>query len=157
LPRGSCAQPSASPTAAPSTTSAAIEGEREGTFGDYSQWTGDAVVLYDDFDPQQRVARSAAEYATLWEPNFNALRSAGTGWSTDRRWSRPVIWLPPGWSSWPLRETLAGGVTRYLHHSFVGLEAGRGRLAHRTRALLHGRYSRRPGGFGRCGRRRMVT
>ena len=34
------------------------------------------MVLYDDFDPQHRVARSAAAYAAIWEPIFNTVRSA---------------------------------------------------------------------------------
>lgn len=36
----------------------------------------DGVVLYDDFDPRHRVARSAEEYAAIWEPAFRDLRLA---------------------------------------------------------------------------------
>lgn len=46
------------------------------TFEKYYDWTSDDVRLYDDFDPQHRVAHSAAEYGTFWEPGFNALKSA---------------------------------------------------------------------------------
>lgn len=38
--------------------------------------SGDGLHLYDSFDPQHRIARSAHEYAGFWEPRFNTLRSA---------------------------------------------------------------------------------
>ena len=44
--------------------------------GRYYDWENPDVVLYDDFDPQHRVARSAAAYAAIWEPIFNTVRSA---------------------------------------------------------------------------------
>jgi ketosteroid isomerase-like protein len=44
--------------------------------GHYYDWESPDVVLYDDFDPQHRVARSAAAYAAIWEPIFNTVRSA---------------------------------------------------------------------------------
>jgi ketosteroid isomerase-like protein len=34
------------------------------------------LLLYDDFDPQRRVARSADEYGAFWAPHFTRLRSA---------------------------------------------------------------------------------
>jgi ketosteroid isomerase-like protein len=40
----------------------------------YSQ--GQDLHLYDDYDPQHRVARTAAEYGGFWEGPFNRLRSA---------------------------------------------------------------------------------
>lgn len=44
--------------------------------GEFYDWEDPDVVLYDDFDPQHRVARSAAAYAAIWEPIFNSVRSA---------------------------------------------------------------------------------
>ena len=44
--------------------------------GEFYAWADRDVVLYDDFDPQHRVARSAAAYAAIWEPIFNTVRSA---------------------------------------------------------------------------------
>lgn len=46
------------------------------TFGDYYDHSFEAVILYDDFDPQHRVARHPSEYGAIWEPGFNGLRSA---------------------------------------------------------------------------------
>ncbi|MFY0580719.1 YybH family protein [Cystobacter fuscus] len=43
--------------------------------GKYYDFSAKDVVLYDDFDPQKRVAHSAEEYGTFWEPSFSALRS----------------------------------------------------------------------------------
>jgi ketosteroid isomerase-like protein len=43
--------------------------------GKYYDFSAHDVVLYDDFDPQKRVAHSAEEYGTFWEPSFSALRS----------------------------------------------------------------------------------
>src|SRR3954465_13579472 len=37
---------------------------------DLYDFDGSDVVLYDDFDPERRVARSADEYAAIWEPVF---------------------------------------------------------------------------------------
>lgn len=45
-------------------------------FGKYYDWDGQDVHLYDDFEPQRRVARSAAEYGTFWAAPFSALKSA---------------------------------------------------------------------------------
>lgn len=45
------------------------------TFGPYYEWDSAGVILYDDFDPEHRVARSATEYGAIWEPNFHALRT----------------------------------------------------------------------------------
>ena len=44
--------------------------------GHFYDWESPDVVLYDDFDPQHRVARSAAAYGAIWEPIFNIVRSA---------------------------------------------------------------------------------
>ena len=44
--------------------------------GHFYDWESPDVVLYDDFDPQHRVARSAAAYGAIWEPIFNTVRSA---------------------------------------------------------------------------------
>lgn len=46
------------------------------TFDRFYDWTFDNVILYDDFDPQHRVAWNAVEYGDIWEPNFELLRSA---------------------------------------------------------------------------------
>jgi ketosteroid isomerase-like protein len=45
-------------------------------FGTFYDWGGQDVHLYDDFDPQRRVARSAQTYGTFWAPPFTDLRSA---------------------------------------------------------------------------------
>ncbi len=47
--------------------------------GAYYDFSLSDVVLYDDFDPQHRIVRSAAAYGAVWEPNFAALRSAHHG------------------------------------------------------------------------------
>lgn len=48
-------------------------------FGKYYDWDGRDVHLYDDFDPQRRVARSAEQYGTFWAAPFTALKSAQHG------------------------------------------------------------------------------
>jgi ketosteroid isomerase-like protein len=48
-------------------------------FARYYDWAGTDVHLYDDFDPQRRVARSPAEYGSFWAAPFTALRSARHG------------------------------------------------------------------------------
>lgn len=48
-------------------------------FGKYYDWAGQDVHLYDDFDRQRRVARSAAEYGTFWVAPFTVLKSARHG------------------------------------------------------------------------------
>jgi ketosteroid isomerase-like protein len=48
-------------------------------FGKYYDWAGEDVHLYDDFDPQRRVARSAADYGAVWAAPFTALKSAQHG------------------------------------------------------------------------------
>lgn len=48
-------------------------------FGKYYDWDGQDVHLYDDFEPQRRVARSADEYGTFWAAPFTALKSARHG------------------------------------------------------------------------------
>lgn len=44
--------------------------------GRYYDWSANDVLLYDDFDPQHRIVRSAAEYGAIWDPSFAALRTA---------------------------------------------------------------------------------
>lgn len=44
--------------------------------GRYYDWSGADVALYDDFDPEHRVARSAAAYGAIFEPSFNEMRQA---------------------------------------------------------------------------------
>jgi hypothetical protein len=44
--------------------------------GHLYHWNSSDVRLYDDFDPQHRVARSASEWASIWTEPFTALRSA---------------------------------------------------------------------------------
>ncbi|WP_375437323.1 YybH family protein [uncultured Hymenobacter sp.] len=44
--------------------------------GKYYSWSAPDVLLYDDFEPQRRVAHSATEYGSFWEPPFTKLRSA---------------------------------------------------------------------------------
>lgn len=44
--------------------------------GKFYDFTSPDVVLYDDFDPQHRVARSADEYGTFWTAPFSAMTSA---------------------------------------------------------------------------------
>lgn len=47
--------------------------------GAYYDFSSPDVVLYDDFDPEHRVVRSAEAYGAVWEPNFAPLRSAQHG------------------------------------------------------------------------------
>jgi ketosteroid isomerase-like protein len=49
------------------------------TFERFYDWSYDQTLLYDDFDPEHRVATSPAEYGAIWEPSFNNLRSAEHG------------------------------------------------------------------------------
>ncbi len=42
-------------------------------FGDFYDFAGADVRLYDDFDPQHRVATSAAEYGEIFTPAFNEM------------------------------------------------------------------------------------
>ncbi|WP_369211862.1 YybH family protein [Streptomyces flavofungini] len=46
------------------------------TFGHLYDWHGKGTLYYDDADAQHRIARSAAEYESMWEPVFNGLRAA---------------------------------------------------------------------------------
>lgn len=43
--------------------------------GRFYDWSARDTVLFDDFDPQRRAARSAAAYGATWEPIFQANRS----------------------------------------------------------------------------------
>ncbi|MEU7141474.1 nuclear transport factor 2 family protein [Nocardia sp. NPDC046473] len=44
--------------------------------GEFYDWDAEDVLLYDDADPEHRVARSAEEYRSLWEPVFERLVAA---------------------------------------------------------------------------------
>lgn len=44
--------------------------------GKYYDWSATDMLLYDDFDPQYRVAKDPAEYGAIWTPPFTALKSA---------------------------------------------------------------------------------
>jgi ketosteroid isomerase-like protein len=48
-------------------------------FGKFYDFASPDVVLYDDFDPQYRVARSAMGYGDIWTQPFTQLRSAQHG------------------------------------------------------------------------------
>ncbi|GLY15489.1 hypothetical protein Kisp01_25040 [Kineosporia sp. NBRC 101677] len=45
-------------------------------FGDLYDFGGEGVRLYDDFDPQHRVATTAAEYGQNFTPAFDAMQYA---------------------------------------------------------------------------------
>ncbi|WP_338763377.1 nuclear transport factor 2 family protein [Nocardia vulneris] len=44
--------------------------------GEFYDWAAEDVLLYDDADPEHRVARSAEEYRSRWEPVFDQLVAA---------------------------------------------------------------------------------
>ncbi|WP_435281564.1 YybH family protein [Streptomyces koelreuteriae] len=46
------------------------------TFGEFYDFGSPDVRLYDDFDPEQRVATTAAGYGSIWEPGFRGMVSA---------------------------------------------------------------------------------
>ncbi len=46
------------------------------TFGGFYDFGSTDVRLYDDFDPAQRVAGTAAEYGSIWEPGFRRMTTA---------------------------------------------------------------------------------
>jgi ketosteroid isomerase-like protein len=46
------------------------------TFDEFYDFSSADVRLYDDFDPEQRVAKTAAGYGSIWEPNFHKMVSA---------------------------------------------------------------------------------
>ena len=48
-------------------------------FGRFYDWSGRDVHLYDDFEPQQRVARSPDAYGGFWAAPFTALARADHG------------------------------------------------------------------------------
>ncbi|HEX7303719.1 hypothetical protein [Lentzea sp.] len=45
-------------------------------FGELYDFGSDDLRLYDDFDPAQRVATTAAGYGAIWEPAFSGMVSA---------------------------------------------------------------------------------
>ncbi|TMU98626.1 nuclear transport factor 2 family protein [Streptomyces sp. DASNCL29] len=45
-------------------------------FGEFYDFGSSDVRLYDDFDPEQRVATTATEYGSIWEPAFQNMISA---------------------------------------------------------------------------------
>jgi ketosteroid isomerase-like protein len=57
-----------------------VEGEEpfdfRRAFGELYDFGSPQVLLYDDFDPEQRTATAAAEYGSIWEPTFNMMVSA---------------------------------------------------------------------------------
>lgn len=44
--------------------------------GEFYDWQADDLLLYDSADPAHRVARSADEYRSWWEPVFTGLAAA---------------------------------------------------------------------------------
>jgi hypothetical protein len=56
------------------------EGDPEFSFernlADLYDFDADDLILYDDFEPGHRVARTAREYGTFWNEPFNSLRRA---------------------------------------------------------------------------------
>ena len=44
--------------------------------GRFYHWHSNNVVLYDDFDPEYRVARTPQDYGAIWTAPFTALKSA---------------------------------------------------------------------------------
>ncbi|MFF0146732.1 hypothetical protein [Amycolatopsis sulphurea] len=56
--------------------------------GEFYDWQDEDLLLYDDADPQHRVARSAEEYRSMWEPSSTGWQRPTTGSRTARtRWS----------------------------------------------------------------------
>jgi ketosteroid isomerase-like protein len=45
-------------------------------FGEFYDFGSPDVRLYDDFDPERRVATSAAGYGSIWEPAFREMVAA---------------------------------------------------------------------------------
>jgi ketosteroid isomerase-like protein len=45
-------------------------------FADLYDRDSDDVRLYDDFDPDKRVATTPAQYGAIWEPHFHRMRYA---------------------------------------------------------------------------------
>lgn len=45
-------------------------------FGRFYDYKAKDMVLFDDFDPEYRVARSPDAYSAIWSPPFKALRTA---------------------------------------------------------------------------------
>lgn len=45
------------------------------TFDRFYDWSFEAVMLYDDFDPEHRVAHSPAEYGEIFEPIIGSTRN----------------------------------------------------------------------------------
>ncbi|MEU5031897.1 nuclear transport factor 2 family protein [Streptomyces milbemycinicus] len=46
------------------------------TFGEFYDFDSTDLRLYDDFDPEQRVAATATGYGSIWEPHFDRMVSA---------------------------------------------------------------------------------
>lgn len=46
------------------------------TFGEFYDFSSPDVRLYDDFDPEQRVATTAVGYGAIWEPVFQEMLAA---------------------------------------------------------------------------------
>ncbi|ADI12839.1 hypothetical protein SBI_09721 [Streptomyces bingchenggensis BCW-1] len=45
-------------------------------FGEFYDFDSADLRLYDDFDPEQRVAATATGYGSIWEPHFDRMVSA---------------------------------------------------------------------------------
>lgn len=45
-------------------------------FGEFYDFDSADLSLYDDFDPEQRVAATATGYGSIWEPHFDRMVSA---------------------------------------------------------------------------------
>lgn len=74
--------------------------------------TGSDLHIYDSFDPQHRVARSAEDYRRAWEATFDGLKSARHAVTDEPN----VLMLGDGFASTTLEfvarlETPAGKVT----------------------------------------------
>ncbi len=83
--------------------------------GEFYDRSGDRLALYDTFDPQHRVARSAADYAAMFEQPFQSMRSALHA-VTDG----PDVVMPP--------EVAPGALAGSTLEFAARLEAGDGRL-----------------------------
>ncbi len=99
-------------------------------FGDFYDFDSPDVRLYDDFDPEQRVATTAAEYGSIWEPVFR--KTASVHHAVDD--GPHVVALPGRGGVHPdLRGTDHPARRHHGHpdHDLTGLAPYAGRLADR--------------------------
>lgn len=94
--------------------------------------------IYDSFDPQHRVARTAAEYRDAWEATFNGLKSARHAVTDEPN----VLMLGEGFASTTLEfvarlETPGGRVTGARARSAIvwRCEAGGWRIVREQNAV----------------------